>query len=167
MPVGLKATSSPLQISEKVVSTGGNTFTQETISLPLNTLDREVFVVLGIDINVSAPDVHAANNSQVGCSVSTQSRSTLGTIGDSQVLADKYRDIKRDAAVAVSFEGYFGETPAAEMDYVGIIATEDFYIQLDGSNNASDKFANVRVFGYRAQASADVYAALVQSELLS
>lgn len=154
-------------ISEKVTSTGGNTFTQETVSLPLNTLDREVFVVTGVDINVSAPDVHASNNSQVGCSVSTQSRGSLGTIGDSQVIADKYRDIKRDAAVAVAFEGFFGETPNAGVDYVAIIATEDFFIQLDGSNNAADKFANVRLYGYRATAKADVYAALVQSELLS
>ena len=167
MPTGIKATSSPLQISEKLESAGGNTFVQKQVSLPLNTLDREVFVVTGVDINVSAPDVHATNNSQVGCSVSTQSRTTLGTIANSQVLADKYRDIKRDAAVAVAFEGFFGETPNAGVDFVGIIATEDFFIQLDGQNNAADKFANVRLFGYRAQASADVYAALVQSELLS
>jgi hypothetical protein len=167
MVKGLKATSSPLMISEKLTSTGGNAFVQETVSLPLNTLDREVFVVTGVDINVSAPDVHAANNSQVGCSVSTTSRTSLGTIGDSQVLADKYRDIKRDAAVAVAFEGFFGETPNAGIEYVGIIATEDFFIQLDGSNNAADKFANVRLYGYRAQASAEIYAALVQAELLS
>jgi len=83
------------------------------------------------------------------------------------MLADKYRDIKRDAAVAVAFEGFFGETPNAGIEYVGIIATEDFFIQLDGSNNAADKFANVRLYGYRAQASAEIYAALVQAELLS
>ena len=169
MPKGLKSTSSPIQISEKLQETAANTFTQATVSLPLNTLDREVFVVLAIDVDISAPDVDAALNTQLAASVSTTSRTSVGTIGNTNVLAVKYRDIKRGAAAGdvVAFEGGFGETPAGDVDYIGIIATEDFFIQVAGTNNTAAKFANVRLWGYRAQASADVYAALVQSELLS
>ena len=169
MPTGITSTSSPLFISEKLEETAANTFTQQQVTLPLNTLDREIFVVTAVDVDASAPDVDAALNSQVAVSVSTQSRTSVGTIGNSQVLAVKYRDIKRGAGVGdiVAFEGMFGETPPGELDYVGIIATEDFFIQIKGTNNASTKFANVRLYGYRATAKADVYAALVQSELLS
>lgn len=169
MPTGLKSTSSLIQISEKLQESAANTFTQATVSLPLNTLDREVFVVLALDIDVSAPDLDPALNTIMSSSVSTTSRSSVGTIGDSNVLGVKYRDIKRTAAAgdAVAFEGAFGEAPVGDVDYLGIIATEDFFIQAKGTNNASAKYSNVRLWGYRAQASADVYAALVQSELLS
>lgn len=168
MPAGLKRTSSQLMISEKKQESAANTFTQEQVNLPLNTLDREVFVVTAVDIDCSAPDVDAALNSQVAVSVSTTSRTSVGTIADSQVLAVKYRDIKRGAGVGdiVAFEGSFGETAPGDIEYVGIIATEDFFIQIDGTNNASAKFANVRLFGYRATANADIYSALVQNELL-
>lgn len=168
MPAGLKRTSSQLQITEKLTESAANTFTEATVNLPLNTLDREVFVVTAVDVDCSPPDVDAALNSQVAVSVSTTSRTSVGTIGDSQVLAVKYRDIKRGAAAGdvVAFEGSFGETAAGDIEYVGIIATEDFNIQIAGINNASAKFANVRLFGYRATASSDVYSALVQNELL-
>ena len=168
MPTGLTRTSSQLVISEKKQETAANTFTQEQVNLPLNTLDREVFVVTAIDVDCSAPDVDAALNSQVAVSVSTTSRSSVGTIADAQVLAVKYRDIKRGAAAGdvVAFEGAFGETAPGDIEYVGIIATEDFFIQIAGQNNTSAKFANVRMFGYRATAKADIYAALVQNELL-
>ena len=53
------------------------------------------------------------------------------------------------------------------LDYIGIIATNDFFIQLQGANNLVAKFANVRVWGYRAKADATIYSALVQSEVLS
>jgi ABC-type uncharacterized transport system permease subunit len=59
------------------------------------------------------------------------------------------------------------ETPPAALDYVGIIATNDFFLQVVGVNNAAAKSMGVKVYGYRARAEASTYAALVQSEVLS
>ena len=51
--------------------------------------------------------------------------------------------------------------------FVGIIATNDFFGQIVGVNNVNVKSLSGRIFGVRAQASADIFAALTQSELLS
>jgi hypothetical protein len=59
------------------------------------------------------------------------------------------------------------ETPAATLDYLGIIATNDFFIGIVGTNNTGVRSVSGKVYGYRARATADIYAALVQSEVLS
>jgi hypothetical protein len=59
------------------------------------------------------------------------------------------------------------ETPPATLEYIGIIATNDFFIQVRGANNTGIKGMDGKLYGYRAVASADIYAALVQSEVLS
>jgi hypothetical protein len=59
------------------------------------------------------------------------------------------------------------EQPPATLDYLGIIATNDFFIQIQGDANLSAKQIQGKLYGYRARATADIYAALVQSEVLS
>ena len=59
------------------------------------------------------------------------------------------------------------ETPPSTMDYIGIIATNDFYVQVEGKGNTNVKGVSGKLYGYRARADADIYAALVQSEALS
>jgi len=167
MPKGLKDTSSVVAISAGLVETAANTFTQGSVDLNLDPLSNEVFVVLAIDINLTPPDAIASTATNVKGSISTTSRTTLGTIANSNVLAESALDIKTWDESGVSFTRLAGESPTAFLDYIGIIATNDFFIQLQGTNNAVAKNANVRVWGYRARADATVYAALVQSEVLS
>ena len=59
------------------------------------------------------------------------------------------------------------DTPHAQLEYIGIIATNDFYLNIEGVQNAQAKGGNARIWGYRAQADAATFAALTQSELLS
>ena len=59
------------------------------------------------------------------------------------------------------------ETPPATLEYIGIIATNDFFVQVQGTNNGAAKGVSGKLYGYRAVATADIYAALVQSEVLS
>ncbi len=169
MVKGLKDTSSVVAISAGLAELAANTFTQGSVDLNLDPLSNEVFVVLAIDINPSSPDAIAATNTSTKCSVSTTSRTTLGTISQSNVLAESSLEIQAGGFVdgGVSFTRLSGETPTAMLDYIGIIATNDFFIQVEGAGNTKAKGANVRVWGYRARADATVYAALVQSEVLS
>ena len=169
MPKGLKETSSPIMISQSFVESAVDTFTQEQVDLQLNPLDNEVFVVTAIDINAASPDVNTNLNSSTYASVSTTSRTTIGSIGDSNVLGISQKDIKNDGISAVAFTQFAPETPTASgLDYVGIIATNDFFIQVLGFNNLVPKACQVRLYGYRAKATdPSVYAALVQSEMLS
>tara|TARA_R110002094_G_scaffold2044_1_gene8592 strand:- start:582 stop:812 length:231 start_codon:yes stop_codon:yes gene_type:complete len=67
----------------------------------------------------------------------------------------------------VSFQSLGMETPPSNLDYIGIIATNDFFIQVKGTGNTGPRGMDGKLYGYRARASADIYAALVQSEVLS
>ena len=169
MPKGLKDTSGIIAVSAGVTETAPNTFTQAEVDLALDPLNNEVFVVLAIDINPTPPDGIAATDTSTRSSVSTTSRTTLGTIADSNVLAESSLNVQAAGFVdgGVSFTRMAGETPTAQLEYLGIISTSNFFIQLEGANNGVAKFSNVRVYGYRARADASIYAALVQSEVLS
>lgn len=166
---GLKQSSDVITISSDLIETAPNTFVQSQVDLNLDPLNNEVFVVLAIDINPTPPDALAATDTVTACSVSTTSRTTLGQISDTNVLAEARLDIRAAGFVdgGVSFSRLAGETPTAMLDYIGIVATNDFFIQLQGTGNVNVKFAAVRMWGYRAKADAGTYAALVQSQVLS
>lgn len=165
---GLKPTSSLITISAGVTESAANTFTSERVDLQLNALDNEVFVVYAIDIDAQAPENRTDTISRTSVSVSTTERTTLGGIDQPNVLAAKRVEFQNvgDTCVAVT-EYLAGETPSANLEYVGIIATNDFYVNIEGLGNGDPKGANARLWGVRMKADASIYAALVQSELLS
>ena len=169
MPKGLKQTSSLIVIGARVAESAPNTFTQGRIDLQLNPLDNEVFVVQAIDLNVANPDAQAATNTSVSASLTTTTQTALPGLQDSPVMAVKEMSIRALGFVdgGVSFESSSMETPPGGLDYIGIIATNDFFLQVEGSNNVGTKSVKCKVYGYRARADASIYAALVQSELLS
>tara|TARA_R100001594_G_C3895141_1_gene229430 strand:+ start:92 stop:598 length:507 start_codon:yes stop_codon:yes gene_type:complete len=163
--MALKKASQPIQVSAQISEAGANTFTQTEVELALNPLDNEVFVVYAIDIGVASPDVSAGNDSFTICSVSTSSRTAIGNISDSNVLAQASKIIVDGV---VPFSTISPETPTGDkLDYIGIVATSNLFLQMLGDNNAGAKVAHVRVYGARARADAATYAALVQSEVLS
>ena len=171
MPKGLKPTSDVVIISGNVTESAANTFTQETVDLQLDILNREIFVVTAIDINLSLPDANVADNETiVRGSLSTTSRSGVGTLASSNVMAAGRNVIAADTGAAL-FAGVYSdastETPHAMLEYIALIATNDFHAQIQGVGNTAVKGMDFRVWGYRAQATADVFAALTQSELLS
>jgi len=164
---GLKSTSSTIAIGFGVQETAANTFTQESIDLNLSPLDREVFVVMAIDMDVAPPENVANTNTSVTSSLTTTSQTAVQTLEDSNCLARKELAIRANALNAVSFETGSIESPPSLLPYIGIIATNDFFIQVKGSGNTITRSLRGKLYGYRARASADIYAALVQSEVLS
>lgn len=170
-PKGLKMTSSPLQISASVVETAANTFTSEEIDLTLNVLDNEVFVVTQINIDVDAPDSVTGTSTLTTASLSTTARTGVGSIADANVLGAARREIICNAAMTpdggIPFDREDPLFAAISEDYLGIVATNNMFLNIIGTNNGNVKQASCRVYGYRAKADSATYAALVQSELLS
>jgi hypothetical protein len=170
-PKGLKMTSSPIQISAFVAETAANTFTSEEIDLTLNVLDNEVFVVTQLNIDVEAPDSVTATTTQTSASLSTTSRTNVGTIADANVLGSARRTIVCNAGMTpdggIPFDREDPLFAAISEDYLGIVATNNMFLNIVGLNNGNAKGVAARVYGYRAKADAATYAALVQSELLS
>ncbi len=169
MPKGLKETSSLISIGFNVAETAPNTFTQGSVDLQLNPLDNEVFIVYAIDLDLETPDAIAATNTAMQGALTTTSRTALPNLSDSACLAVKQTRIRAAGFVdgGVGFTTGSNESPATQLEYVGIIATNDFFIQIQGSNNAAQHSMSGKMYGVRARADASVYAALVQSEVLS
>ena len=169
MPTGLKASSSTVAIGFNVTETAANTFTQGQVDLNLSPLDREVFVVLAVNLDPFIPDIGAPGaSSQVKASLTTTSQTAVVNLDDANCMAASLNAIVGDGAAAVTaFQTGAFETPPATLEYIGIIATNDFFVQVEGSGNSAAKEVNGKLYGYRAIASADIYAALVQSEVLS
>ena len=165
---GLTQTSSLIQISSSVTESAANTFTVEQIDLQLNPLDREVFVVQAIDLDLTPPNLRADQTTVSALSLSSTRRTTVGGIDFPNVLASKRITTNGLTDVgAVTNEYMASDTPASNLDYIAIVATNDFFLNIEGTSNAQAMGANARVYGYRARADAAIYAALVQSEALS
>ena len=133
----------------------------------LSPLDREVFVVLAVNLDPESPDMIDGQNTVVNSSLTTTSQTAVSTLANSNCLSVANERIRADIGVAVGFQTASLETPPATLEYIGIIATNDFFVQIAGGSNAAAKGVSGKMYGYRAVASADIYAALVQSEVLS
>lgn len=180
MPKGLKPTSSQIVISFGVTETAANTFTSERIDLQLNALDNEVFVVTGVKLDTEIPDVLSgvgANRFAVFASVSKQdiSNSPLRGLDNPSVMATANTQIITDINAQPSGDAWgLGllqqendvDTPHA-MEYLDVIATPDFFVNINGVTQSSAKTVEGKLYGFRARADSSTYAALVQSELLS
>jgi len=166
MVSGLKSTSSSIAIGFAVVESAANTFTQGSVDLNLSPLDREVFVVTSINMDPLPPDCVVNTNTRIRTSLTTTSQTSTQDLDDSNCLATSNIFIRANAATNVIYAS-IAEQPPATLDYLGIIATNDFFIQVTGDGNTSAKGITGKLHGYRARATADIYSALVQSEVLS
>lgn len=168
MPSGLKQTSSVVSIGFSVAESAANTFTQGSVDLNLSPLDREVFVVLAINLDNDFPDGVANTDSQVRSALTTTSQTAMPTLGDANCMARTTNAIiAGGVGEMVSMSQQALETPPSTLEYIGIIATNDFFVQVQGSGNTGAKGVAGKLYGYRAVATADIYAALVQTEVLS
>lgn len=167
--MALKQTSSTIVIGASVTESAANTFTEASVDLQLNPLDNEVFVVQAVNLDASFPDAQAAVDTTVTIAMTTTSQTAMPSLSNSNVLARKAQGIRAAGFVdgGVSFSESAGETPPSQLDYIGIISTNDFFLQILGAGNLAAKSGAVKVYGYRAKADSATYAALVQSEVLS
>lgn len=175
--MAMKQTSDPVQISSSLIQSGTDTFTQAQVNLTLNPLDNEVFVVTAVKIDLGPMNLDTSGGiyspAYLASSVTTTQQTQVQDLGYSGCIATGIRRViyALDAAAVpfgvVGFEDNSNDAPPAGMDYLAIVATNDFWIQIDSDRLLSTSFANVRVYGYRAKADAATYAALVQSEVLS
>tara|TARA_R110000772_G_scaffold106639_1_gene208719 strand:- start:587 stop:1099 length:513 start_codon:yes stop_codon:yes gene_type:complete len=169
MVTGLKQSSSVVAIGFNATEGVANTFSQTQVDLNLSPLDREVFVVLAINLDPFAPEAQLGVDTAVASSLTTTRQTAVQNLDNSNCLAHGSRLIRAagfpDSGVAFDTVGI--ETPPATLDFIGIIATNDFFVQVQGTGNVTPKQVNGKLYGYRATASADIFAALVQSEVLS
>lgn len=169
MPKGIKQTSNVLTIGTSVTESAPNIFTEQAVDLNLDPLNNEVFVVLAINIDSARPEGIVATNTDVRAAVTTTTQTAMVDIADPNCLATSNLSIIGTgyADTGVAFTNLALESPPATLDYIGIIATNDFFLSVQGQNNTAVKRAVCKMYGYRAKADPSMYAAMVTSELLS
>jgi len=167
--MGFKKTSELIAVSFSVTEAAPNVFTQDEIALQLDVLNNEIAVILSIDLDLTSPDAITATNTNVtGCFTST-SQTAITSLGNTNTMAVARQSIRAAGFVdgGVSFDRMSSTTPTGDLDYVGIIATNNFFVCVQGANNVGAKSISGRAWLYRAKADSSTYAALVQSEVLS
>ena len=167
--MGFKKTSDLIAVSFSQTESAPSVFTQDEIALQLDVLNNEIFVVLAIDLDLTSPDAIAATNTNVTGCVTTTSQTAITSLANTNTMAVARQSIRAAGFVdgGVSFDRMSSTTPTGELDYIALIATNNFFIQVEGANNVGAKSISGRVWGYRAKADSNTYAALVQSEVLS
>lgn len=167
--MGFKKTSDTIAISFGVAEAGANTFIQEEIQLQLDVLNNEIFVVVAADLDLTPPDALAGTDTAVTSSICSTSKTTVTNLSDTNCIATARDDIRAGgfADSGVGFSRGAESSYTGDVDYISLISTNNFFVQLQGSANAVPKNVTGRLWGYRARADASTYAALVQSEVLS
>ena len=167
--MGFKKTSELIAISFGVDQLAPNAFIEEEIALQLDVLNNEVAVILAIDLDVTPPDAVAGVDTSTSASLSATTLTAVGNLSQSNVLSQARDQIQAAGFVdgGVSFNRKADSTYTGDLDYLGIIATNNFFVQCGSLNNVAAKGVNGRVWLYRAKADSSTYAALVQGEVLS
>ena len=165
--MGFKKTSDIIAVSFGLTESAANTYTQEEIALQLDVLNNEIFVVLAADLNPETPELVPASTTATNSAITSTSSATMATLANTNTIASAQLVIRSAAGEAVSFTRAAEESYSANLDYVALIATNNFFVSIQGANNTAARSLSGRVWGYRARADATTYAALVQSEVLS
>jgi len=177
--MALKSTSSPIVISTGFEQGAANTFGVQAVDLQLNPLDQEVFVVTAVKIDFdrapfcNSPLATDTVLSVFEVSVCKSRPNTMQSMSSSNVIAsDQFMALTTYDGAAFPIDVALHQnspmdSPPSQLDYLDIIATDQFFIATDGANTTAGSDGSIRIFGYRARADAATYAALVQSEMLS
>ena len=148
MVKGLTKTSETVAIGFNVAESAANTFTQSSVDLNLSPLDREVFVVTAINLDPTPPDALGGANTRVNTALSTTSQTSVPNLDNSNCLSTANIFFRGAGLVdSVGVYSTMAEQPPATLDYLGIIATNDFFIQIQGDGNASAKSVFGKPYG--------------------
>lgn len=167
--MAFKRTSEPLNIGTSLDLVDG-TPAEKEVTLPLSSLDREIFVVTDVQIDNEALPVPAAPGSSILLASINKMSGTVEGIDSTNCIGNIRRDVESTAFSSVFQESFHPNdiSTGTHTDFLGIIATPNFYLSASFSTTAggaANRKVYCRVTGYRAKADADTYAALVTEEI--
>jgi hypothetical protein len=171
--MALKKTSQLMNIGSDLLLSDGAVNVSERQTLPLNSLDREVFVVTDVSIDSDPLIIPQLPGQDVSLNFSVnKNEATVQTINNPDAVAHFRKQVTTTpVGDTVQVSAFPSEASTGiNQDYIGIIATSDYllvgsYASTGGGD--PDRRVYVRLTGYRATASSDVYAALIAEELNS
>ena len=165
--MGYKFTSDTFQISAAVTETAVNTLTTQTINLNLDSLSREILVILMVDLDVTAPELVLGARTQMNVSLNDNSATGAGGLGTPAVIATANKTVLADVGggAAVSFDNQEPKFAQMSDSPLFVSATDDLFLAIQGvANGGIVGQGQARIFARRARADADTYAAILTSQ---
>jgi len=163
-------TSDPFFVNGNITETAAGTFTQQEISLPLDSLGREGVIVHACYFSGDEPERVVNSLSRVRMQVSTTSKTSIIGANDANLISRQEKYVLGGVA---EFSGphvidvIASNDPYQESDNLGLVATDNVFLGIQSTNQAAVKSTQVRLVCSRIKLSADAYAALVTNELSS
>ena len=96
--MGFKKTSETLAISFALNESAANTWSTEQIALTLSPLDQEVFVVVAVDLDPTAPEALPATRTSSNANLTKSLQTSFLNLGNSNTIAVSNRSIISSAA---------------------------------------------------------------------
>ena len=165
--MGFKYSSELFEIRASVTESAANTFTQQEIQINLDSLNREIMVIMSVDLDIGNPDLIAGTSTATNASLTKTSQSNTVGISDPSCIAEIRKDCKSLGAPDNQAVTYVDALPVLDSDslpYLSILATDNAFLGMKGTNNGAARNASDLIKARRARADADTYAALVNSE---
>ena len=174
--MGFKKKSELMNLGGAVDLVDGAGYTQVQVGLPLNALERQVFVVTDIQMDSEMLNFDPAigGEKQIFGLVSRTSQSAIIGINDPDCIGSlAYNTIQGGAAnlgAGTSQMTRFPDetTSGTDRDFICVIATPDFFV--GGQYNtttggAPNRALHVRLTGFQAVADVGTYSALIAEEI--
>lgn len=165
--MGFKKKTELINVSGTNNESASNTFTELQVSLDLDPLSREIFVVTDAYLDCFSPTEVVGTTSVIAASLTNVTRANVADIGDSQCITSVTDKLYQGQFFSRTNLPVAQQSTGSPRDYLTIISTPNFFCQVAGTNNTSAKGVHFRLTGFRATADADTYSALVASEVLS
>jgi hypothetical protein len=167
--MGFKKTSELIAVSFGLTETAPGIFTESEVALQLDVLNNEIAVILAVDLDLSEPEAIAGIDTAVRASVTATTVTAMPSLANTNTITTGKEMIRAAGFIdsGVGFTRRADSSYTGDIDYVALIATNNFFVQVQGTGNTAAKNLSGRVWLYRAKADSSTYAALVQSEVLS
>lgn len=169
--MGYKFTSDIFQISANAIESAPGAGAETTINVSLDSLSREVLVIMYVDLDLSNPDIVPGSKSFVNATLRDNSGGTTGLSDPRAIVVGQTMVLAGSGTGAGGIEGVTSfqnvEPKVANMvdTPLYVTATDDLYLAVQsGGGTASPGQAQTRIFARRAKADADTYAAILTSQ---
>jgi len=167
--MAIKKTSATIAIGFRSLESAPGVMNETEVELGISPLNREVFCVQAVDLEVGLPDFVIGVDSNVQASVTTVSQTAIQHLNNEDCFAIGANSIRTGNSVdsGVSFVRHQSDGPQGDIDLIAIIPTTSFFVQCEGTNNNVAKATDGKLYGYRATADANTYMALVAGMVLT
>ena len=175
--MALKKASALMNLGGAVTCVDGAGYSQFRVNLPLDALNREVFVVTDIQIDYNPGllfDAAPGGTEEISGQVTMNTQLAILGIDNPDVVGRfSARSIQGVGANAGSGGMQYNANPdetssGTQNDYLSIVATPDFFVGgifATTTGAAPDRTINIRCTGYRGIADVGTYSALIAQQL--